>query len=65
MQRQQALYEERLNALSDDRDLRVDEAVRAQERFNLALEQVAQMQARLLNSEDRRRELETDRKSVV
>lgn len=59
VQRQQALYEERLNALSDDRDLRVDEAVRAQERFNLALEQVAQMQARLLNSEDRRRELET------
>ena len=58
-QRQQTLYEERLNALSDDRDLRVDEAVRAQERFNLALEQVAQMQARLLNSEDRRRELET------
>jgi murein DD-endopeptidase MepM/ murein hydrolase activator NlpD len=59
VQRQQALYEERLNALSDDRDLRVEEAVRAQERFNLALEQVAQMQARLLNSEDRRRELET------
>lgn len=59
VQRQQALYEERLNALSDDRDLRVDEAVRAQQRFNLALAQVAQMQARLLNSEDRRRELET------
>jgi murein DD-endopeptidase MepM/ murein hydrolase activator NlpD len=33
--------------------------VRAQERFNLALAQVAQMQARLLGSEDRRRELET------
>jgi murein DD-endopeptidase MepM/ murein hydrolase activator NlpD len=59
VQRQQALYEERLNALSDDRDLRVEEAVRAQERFNLALAQVAQMQARLLSSEDRRRELET------
>lgn len=59
VQRQQALYEERLNALSEDRDLRVEEAVRAQERFNLALAQVAQMQARLLNSEDRRRELAT------
>lgn len=58
-QRQQALYEERLNALSADRDLRAEEAVRAQERFNLALEQVAEMQARLLASEDRRRELET------
>ena len=58
-QRQQSLYEERLNALSMDRDLRAEEAVRPQERFNLALEQVAQMQARLLASEDRRRELET------
>lgn len=58
-QRQQAMYEERLNALSADRDLRAHEAARAQERFNLALEQVAQMQSRLLASEDRRRELET------
>jgi murein DD-endopeptidase MepM/ murein hydrolase activator NlpD len=57
--RQQALYEERLNALSADRDLRVDEAARAQERFNVALAQVSEMQERLLASEDRRRELET------
>ncbi len=59
VQRQQSLYEERLNTLSADRDLRIEEAVRAQERFNLALTQVAAMQARLLASEDRRRELET------
>ena len=59
VQRQQALYEERLNALSADRDIRADEAARAQERFNLALTQVSTMQARLLASEDRRRELET------
>lgn len=59
VQRQQTLYEERLNALSLDRDQRVEEALRAQERFNLALAQVASMQARLLASEDRRRELET------
>ena len=59
VQRQQALYEERLNTLSGDRDLRVSEAVGAQERFNLALQQVSEMQARLLASEDRRRELET------
>ena len=57
--RQQALYEERLNALSSDRDLRAEEAVRAQERFNIALTQVSDMQERLLASEDRRRELET------
>lgn len=57
--RQQALYEQRLTALSEDRDARVEEAVRAQERFNLALAQVSAMQARLLASEDRRRELET------
>ncbi|MFM2389852.1 MAG: hypothetical protein RLZZ437_1407 [Pseudomonadota bacterium] len=57
--RQRAMFEERLNALSADRDLRADEAARAQERFNLALEQVSVMQERLLASEDRRRELET------
>jgi len=57
--RQQALYEQRLNALSQDRDARADEAAGAQERFNLALQQVAEMQARLLASEDSRRELET------
>ncbi len=59
VQQQQALYEQRLNGLSADRDLREAEAVSAQERFNLALDQVSQMQARLLASEDRRRELET------
>lgn len=59
VQRQQSLYEERLNTLSQDRDMRAEEALRAQERFNLALAQVASMQARLLASEDRRRELET------
>lgn len=58
-QRQQALYEERLNALSADRDLRVEEAASAQERFNAALQQVSLMQARLLASEDSRHELET------
>jgi len=57
--RQQALYEERMNLLSADRDLRANEAASAQDRFNLALEQVAAMQGRLLASEDRRRELET------
>lgn len=59
VRQQQKLYEERLNALSIDRDVRVEEAASAHERFNLALEQVSQMQARLLASEDSRRELET------
>ncbi len=57
--RQQAMFETRLNALSQDRDIRAEEAARAQDRFNLALAQVAEMQNRLLASEDRRRELET------
>lgn len=57
--RQQAMYEERLNALSADRDMRTEETARAHERFNTALEQVSEMQERLLASEDRRRELET------
>jgi murein DD-endopeptidase MepM/ murein hydrolase activator NlpD len=58
-QLQQSLYEQRLNALSQDRDARADEAAHAQDRFNLALDQVSAMQGRLLASEDRRRELET------
>ncbi len=59
IQRQTALYEERLTALSAERDLRVAEAQGAQDRFNLALAEVSAMQERLLASEDRRRELET------
>ncbi|MBI1171222.1 peptidoglycan DD-metalloendopeptidase family protein [bacterium] len=59
VQRQTALFEQRLNALSDDRDLRVAEAASAQQRFNLALGQVSAMQERLLASETRLRELET------
>ncbi len=58
-QRQQTLYEERLTALSTDRDMRAEEALRAQERFNVALAQVSEMQGSLLASEDRRKELET------
>lgn len=58
-QRQQALYEARLQALSADRDRRADEATRAQERFALALAEVSAMQARLLASEEARKELET------
>lgn len=53
------MYEQRLNVLSADRDLRASEAVMAQARFNLALEQVSKMQTALLASEDRRKELET------
>ncbi len=56
--REQAVYEERLNVLSDQRDARAAEAVAAQERFNSALGQISLMQAELLHNEDRRRELE-------
>ena len=59
IQRQTDLFEQRLNDLSSDRDLRVAEAAGAQERFNLALKQVSAMQERLLASETRLRELET------
>lgn len=57
--RQIGLYETRLTAVSAERDLRAAEAASAQNRFNLALAQVSQMQGLLLDSEDRRRELET------
>nr|WP_286193940.1 M23 family metallopeptidase [Tropicibacter sp. R16_0] len=57
--RDQVTYQERLNALSDERDARAVEAIAAQERFNAALAQISVMQSELLESETRRRELET------
>ncbi|MGA0539119.1 DUF5930 domain-containing protein [Neotabrizicola sp. VNH66] len=58
-QRQGEMFEHRLTLMSADRDDRAAEALRAQDRFNFALEQVSSMQEMLLASEDRRRELET------
>lgn len=57
--RDQETYQQRLNALSQERDMRAAEAVAAQERFNSALSQISMMQSELLESETRRRELET------
>lgn len=57
-QREQLLYEARLNELSAERDARAAEARNAQERFNVALRQVSAMQLELLKSEDRLREME-------
>lgn len=53
------IYEDRLNALSDERDLRRKEAVAAQERFVAALEQISALQSELLTSTERHRELDT------
>ena len=58
-QRDQLVYEDRLNALSAERDTRADEAIAAQRRFNSALDQISIMQTELLSTEDKRRELET------
>lgn len=57
--RDQRTYQARLNDLSAQRDQRAEEALAAQERFNAALQQISSMQSELLQSETRRRELET------
>ncbi|WP_095589853.1 M23 family metallopeptidase [Actibacterium ureilyticum] len=57
--REQLLYETRLNAMAEERDLRSHEAAAAQDRFNDALAEVSAMQSKLLASEERRKELET------
>jgi len=57
--RDQTSYQERLNAMSVERDVRAEEAQAAQMRFNSALDQISIMQSELLSSETRRRELET------
>ena len=58
-QREQGLYEQRLQTIAVERDARAAEAAAAQERFNLALAQISTMQSELLASEDRSKELET------
>ncbi len=57
--REQIMYQTRLNELSEHVETRTAEAVHAQNRFASAMDQVAAMQVRLLESEERRRELET------
>ncbi|MEY8098398.1 DUF5930 domain-containing protein [Falsihalocynthiibacter sp. S25ZX9] len=57
--REQYLYEARLNALSQERDSRTQDALDAQNRFSAALDQISTMQSELLALEDRRLELET------
>ncbi len=57
--RDQRTYQARLNDLSAQRDGRAEEALAAQNRFNAALKQISSMQSELLESETRRRELET------
>lgn len=56
--REQMLYELRLNDLSLERDARASQALMAQRRFNVALEQISNMQLSLLESEERRKEME-------
>ncbi len=58
-QRDQLVYEQRLNALSAERDNRAQEAIAAQSRFSAALSQISAMQSELLALEDRKREYET------
>ena len=62
--RAQAAFEERLDQLSAERDARADEALAAQNRFAVALDQVSRMQSQLLSSEERRRELESGMSAV-
>ena len=57
--RDQRVYQQRLNAVADERDMRAEEALAAQERFNSALEQISVMQSQLLDAETRLREAET------
>ena len=57
--RDQQTYQARLNFISEQRDVRAEEALAAQERFNTALQQISRMQSELLASETRRREMET------
>jgi murein DD-endopeptidase MepM/ murein hydrolase activator NlpD len=58
-QRDKLIYEDRLNALAAERDLRLAEAQAAQEFAASALAQISAMQSEILALEDQRRELQT------
>lgn len=58
-ERDRMIYEDRLNAISDERDIRLAEAQAAQDRFSAALEQISTMQEEILRLEDQKRELAT------
>jgi murein DD-endopeptidase MepM/ murein hydrolase activator NlpD len=57
--REQALYEARLSHIAAERDARTQALEEAQARFTAAMDEISAMQAALLASEERRRELET------
>ena len=57
-EREQAIYEARLEAMARQRDLAAGEAAQAQARYEAALEQVSAMQSALLAAEGRTFELE-------
>jgi murein DD-endopeptidase MepM/ murein hydrolase activator NlpD len=56
---EQNAFFDRLNTLSAERDAHRTTAEQAQDRFSMAMEQVADMQVRLFEAEQRNRELET------
>ena len=58
-QREQGLYEARLEALSQERDARASEARGAEARFDEAMGHLGRMQTALLSSQTRIRELES------
>ena len=57
--RAQQAYEQRLEAITAERDARAAETEQALERFDVALREVSKMQEAILASEQRARELET------
>lgn len=60
----QEAYDTRLKELSAERDSRAREAVTAQDRFYVALDQISLQQSELLDAEDSRRELATGLKMM-
>jgi len=57
-EREALSYQDRLNTLAGERDLRAQEARLAQDRFSAALEQISTMQSALLSADQKVQELE-------
>jgi len=56
--REQSLYEQRLSDLTRERDQNAAQVILARDHFDIALDKISQMQLALLESEDRRKEME-------
>ena len=59
-----ALYQERLQTIAKELDIKTHEAIQSDNRFDRALQQIAKIQSEIIAKETQRQELETNLKAI-